>query len=362
MKHTTHMIPLERKEELFEQHKELITIIHTCGDILLRKQIKRIAHHLTGKSEVDIEFAIAELINTGFLLQKQICKDSKTQILYLSKFPRSKFMEDRDPRDVPAIAFSSNKIFEQIFLGDYLIEVLIPEMKEQNFELSTDNLVTYLQYIGSTLLIPSNQYYNLEYYRRLYYNKSVNRETISFDLHRDIEIASYERKAFLHKKSKNNEDLPPCEAKLQRDTERDSFNSDIERSKNYFNLINMVKHNFNIEKMDIDTIHLIYFDCMNSIQTKKLYQTLSYILLMFQRYLNKNIALEVTVYTWDEKQSEELKTEETKKAYDFYNREWINESKKHYTMQQVGLLPSHWNEITVNYKSFDIFPKYHIHP
>lgn len=361
MKHTTHELSTEKKEELFDTHKGLITMIHTFGDMLLRKQIKRLYHLLTGISETEIEFAIAELINSGFLLQKQICKDSRTQMLYLSKYPRSKFMVDTKSGDVPALAFSNQKIFEQIFLGDYIIETLIPAMKAQNYEVDLNNLITYIKWVGSTLLLPSNQYYNLEHYERVI---AVTQSThkLTYDLHRDMEIASWERESFLHKRQQLDTELPICSLKQQRDTERSSYNSDIERNKYYFNLINMAKYGYTVEGIEQNTIRLIYFDSMNSIQTKKLYQTLCYILLMFQRYLNTDITLSVTVYTWNTDRAEHLRNEETKQAYDFFNQEWTNTDKKHHILQSVGLLPSNWDSINVEYKNFDIYTKYNVHP
>lgn len=88
MRHTTHNLPLEQKEALFHKHKELIFMIYSFGGYMLRKQIRRLFHLLTNKSEADIEFDIAELICSGFLLQKSINKDTRTQMLYLSKFPK----------------------------------------------------------------------------------------------------------------------------------------------------------------------------------------------------------------------------------------------------------------------------------
>ena len=90
MKHTTHNLTNEQKEALFNKHKDLISLVHMLGDMALRKQIKTLYCMLHPDKDITtVEFDIAELIVTGFLLQVQIQKPSKTQMLYLSKYPRS---------------------------------------------------------------------------------------------------------------------------------------------------------------------------------------------------------------------------------------------------------------------------------
>ena len=83
---------------------------------------------------------------------------------------------------------------------------------------------------------------------------------------------------------------------------------------------------------------------------------------MFQRYLNNyNLHLFATVYTWDEDRASKLHDEELKPSYDFYRQEWVEENKKHKVMKDIGLLPSYWDYIGVNYISLDIFDKYNVH-
>ncbi len=96
MKHTTHKLTSEQKTELFNTHRELIYMIFSCGGYMLRRQMRKLFHLLSGRDEKDIEFDIAELILTGFLLQKTINKDTRTQMLYLSKYPKSQLLNMLD--------------------------------------------------------------------------------------------------------------------------------------------------------------------------------------------------------------------------------------------------------------------------
>ena len=361
MKHTTHKLTPAQKEKLFQQHKDLIYMIFCCNGYMLRKQIRMLFHLLTGKPEKDIEFDIAELILTGFLLQKTINKDTRTQMLYLSKYPKSQFL-NVSSRDVAAVNWSSQKIFEQIFKIDYLIEKVIPDMRKQNFEISMDNILTYLNWIGSNLLLSNNQMDLVIFYNRIWDVLANNDHNLTDDFFRDLAIATEEKAAFEAKQLKKDIDPVPCIMKNRRDTEMDSYNSDIDKCKLYYSLKNLASHGFYIEHIKHNFISICLFDSNDSIYTKKLYQQASYILLMFQRYLNNyNLHLFVTVYTWDSDRATELRDFENTTAYDFYLQEWAEENRKQKIMKDIGILPSNWSSITVNYIGEEIYSKYNVH-
>ena len=361
MKHTTHKLTPEQKENLFHQHKDLIYMVFCCGGYMLRRQMRKLFHLLSGREEKDIEFDIAELICSGFLLQKTINRDTRTQMLYLSKYPKSQFLNVTS-RDVAAVNWSEPKIFAQIFKMDYLIEKIIPDMKEQDLEISMNNLIIYLNYNASNLLLSSNQADMVAFYNNIWTAFAENDFHPTDDFFRDLEIAKYDKEIFESIQLQKGNEPAPCMAKIRRDTEMDSLNSDIEKNKQFYNLKNFASHGFCIESVKHNIISICFFDSMNSIYTKKLYRQLSYILLMFQRYLNNyNLHLCATVYTFDEERAGQLRDEENKKAFDFYRQEWVEENKKYKVMKDIGILPSNWNSITVNYVSEDLYAKYNVH-
>lgn len=142
----------------------------------------------------------------------------------------------------------------------------------------------------------------------------------------------------------------------------DSYNSDIDKCKLFYSLKNLASHGFYIEHVKHNLINVCFFDSNDSIYIKKLYQQASYILLMFQRYLNNyNLYLSVTVYTWDGDRATELRDFENTTAYDFYRQEWVEENRKQKIMKDIGILPSNWNSITVNYIGEEIYSKYNVH-
>lgn len=361
MRHTTHKLTPEQKDSLFIKYKDLIYMVFCCNGYMLRKQIRKLFHLLSGRSEKDIEFDIAELILTGFLLQKSINKDTRTQMLYLSKYPKSQFL-NKDSRDVAAINWSEQKIFEQIFRIDYIIEKVIPDMRKQDFEISMDNIIAYLNWNGSNLLLSNNQVDMVTFYNHLWNVLAENDHNLTDDFFRDLTIATEEKEAFEAKQLKKDIEPAPCTMKNRRDKEMDSFRSDIDKCKLYYSLKNLASHGFYIESVKHSLISVCIFDATNSLYTKKLYQQASYILLMFQRYLNNyNLHLFVTVYTWDKERAAEFRDFENTQAYDFYRQEWAEESRKHKIMKDIGILPSNWNSITVNYIGEELYTKYSVH-
>lgn len=282
-------------------------------------------------------------------------------MLYLSKYPKSQFL-NVDSRDVAAVNWSEPKIFAQIFRIDYIIEKLIPDMKKQDLEISMDNIILYLNYNASNLLLSNNQTDMVTFYNNLWTAFAENDFQPTDDFFRDLEIAQYDREMFEAIQLKKGCEPAPCMAKIRRDTEMDSLNSDIEKSKLYYSLKNLASHGFYIEHIKHNFISICLFDSNDSIYTKKLYQQASYILLMFQRYLNNyNLHLFVTVYTWDNEGAAKLRDYENTRAYDFYRQEWVEENRKHKVMKDTGILPSNWDSITVNYIGEEIYSKYNVH-
>lgn len=176
---------------------------------MLRKQAKQFCQLLYGISQTESDFAIAELILNGFLIQKNISKSYKTQMLYLSKYPRSRFYENIEKSgDVPALNFTKQKLFEQIFRMDYILDVIIPVMQKQNFKLDAENILAYLTYTRNNLLYANNQTSILQLYHLIGYTLQEKGFTLSDDFYRDMEIASYDKTIFEVHLSRDNPFYP----------------------------------------------------------------------------------------------------------------------------------------------------------
>lgn len=231
MNHTTHKLTPEQKETLFATYKDLIYMIFCFNGLMLRHQIKRLFHLLSGRDEMKIEFDISELILTGFLLQKTINRDTRTKMLYLSKYPKSKIMGMESSGNVPAINWTTSKIFEQIFKMDYLIEKVVPDMREQNLIVDMDNIVSYLDRNGSNLFLSNNQYDMVNFYRNIWNAFIEQGYTPTDDFIRDAEIAQYDMDTFEIRQLKRDKELPPCPAKILRDKEKQFITAILKETK-----------------------------------------------------------------------------------------------------------------------------------
>lgn len=362
--HTTHQMSEEQKQALLQKYEPLITLIYFLNCMGLRKQIKRLYHLLYKVDEITIDFMIADLIQNGFLINRKITNSTRCSMLYLSKWPRAQFEDGKGSGDISSLCFSQAKLMSHIFKVDYIIDVIIPTMKKSNLPITLEYIAGYLDWLGCNLLIPASQVSNIDFYESYEKTFKNNGYSLSNDFYRDIECAAYEKSSFIASKSKDAIVLEGCDTKLQRDAIADSYSSDIERNKQFYNLNNFASHGFvmsGINELDTNEVSISYFDYGNNLQTKKLWQQLGYILLMFQRYTsNLDIRLKVNIYVWDEDRKKHLENEEHKQAYDFYRQEWVEENKAHHTLKSIGILPSNWDNITTEYIIDSIYEKYNI--
>ena len=361
--YSTSSLSIEQKQELYNKYQSLIKMIHLLGkDMMLRKQIKKLYHCLHPEvSEKEIDFWIADLIHHKFLIQKQIHKASKTNMLYLSKFPRSFFCNKEKSGDVPALNFTNNKIYQSIFSTDYILTILIPRMKQNQYEISIENILVYLQYEGSNFLRGTGQIDITNFYIDFYNSMKESGFQYSFDFLRDAKISLHESKSYAYKFLHQGNDPGICQDKIMRDKEKDSYLSEIEQQKYYYNFNIFCKSGFIFEGFEGNILHISYFDINNNIQVKKLWTTLAYIFMMFQRYLDNNeIYLEAHIYVWDEQRMTHLLEEEGKKAFDFKNKELKETPKSLSALEDVGLLYRYYDHIRTSYYIDDIWEYYHI--
>ena len=361
--YSTSSLSIEQKQELYNKYQPLIEMIHHLGkDMMLRKQIKKLYHRLHPEvTETEIDFWIADLIHSKFLIQKQIQKGSKTNMLYLSKFPRSFFYSKEKTGDVPALNFTNNKIFQSIFTIDYLLTTLIPRMEKEDYLISVENILTYLKFRGSNFLTGTSPIDIMNFYFD-FHDASINScFGYSFDVVRDTKISIHEAKVYTYKFLHQGYDPGVCQDKIMRDKEKESYLSEIEQLKYYYNFNNFSKSGFFFEGFKGNILHVSYFDINNNIQVKKLWTQLSYIFMMFQRYLDENeIYLEAHVYVWDENRMNHLLEEEGKRAFDFKNKELKETPKSISALEDIGLLYRYHDHIRTSYYIDDIWEYYHI--
>ena len=102
-------------------------------------------------------------------------------------------------------------------------------MKQRNLLISEDNLLSYLYWSSSNILLPGNQCNTFDFYERFKDVCEKQGITLDYDFTRDYEIASYEKDAYICIQLKQDLPLKQCKSKIQRDTERISYTSDTEK-------------------------------------------------------------------------------------------------------------------------------------
>lgn len=362
MKHTTHDLSEAQKQKIFYKYYDLIHLIYCLNSMILRKQLIQIYHVMYNVDKKKIEFMIAELISKNFLLQKKIESSSKTKMLYLSKWPRSQFNQNKDCKDMEILTFSKNKMLRHIFTLDFILQTIMPILKTYNSVVTTEQLMEYMDTIGTNLLLKSSPNDNPEFYKKFETNCSFFNINLSDEFYRDYKISLYDKQYFKISHSKEKQMPKPCEEKNTRLADMAKCKTDIERNKQFYSLNNFSGNNFVYTGYDqnINTFYIAFFDHMNSIQTKKLWTNICFIYCMFQRYMDINFKLHTDLFVWDSDRKVQLQKDFEKQAYDFYNQEWSGETKVNKIMQDIGILPSHRENFTMDIKVNSIYENYNI--
>lgn len=362
-KKTAREIPLAKKEETFNKTFPVIDVIHTLGnDMMLRSQIRKLTCDTYHIPEKQVEFMIAEMLQNGLLYRKSISTESKTELLYLSKFAIGKLI-DTPSSAVPAIAFSRRKIYENVFNTTYIMEYLLPEITG-NYETTPSNIVSYMRYVGSNLLLPSHQLYYSDYYGFFYHVCERLNLPLTQEFTYDWRAYEYDRLKFLSKSDtalSENCDTYKEDKKI-RESICQTYTSDIERVKYTYSLANLMASRFYITSVTEDSINITYNDSLDNLTLDKLYLNIAGIVLMLDRYINKELKVNVTVFVWAENRAKNFYDMEERRVYDSFTKTYKEMPRSEAYLANFGVRPSLWDNINVNYVSMDIANKYHIMP
>ncbi len=356
-------IPLAKKQDTYNKALPIIMIIHLLGnDMMLRSQIRQLTCDTYHIPEKEADFMISEMLQNGLLYRKSICTGSKTELLYLSKFTIATLTETSSS-DVPAIAFSRKKIYENIFNTQYIIEYLLPEM-EGKYDTSPDNLISYLRYSGSNMLIPSHQLYYSDYFAFFYTTCTRLNLTLADDFFYDWKAYEYDKLRFLSKS--NPSILEECDTykkdKQMRESICQTYTSEVERVKYTYSLANMMASRFYIAAILPDTVDLIYNDSLDNLSLEKLYLNLAGITLMLDRYIKQELKINLTVFVYSQSRADNFYDMEERRVYDSFTKTYKELPRSEAYLSNYGVRPSLWDNITVKYVPMDIANKYHVMP
>ncbi len=357
-------IPLAKKEDTFQKCFPVINTIHTlsCDSMMLRSQLRQLVCATYHISEKDTDFMISEMMNSGLLYRKNICSGSKTDTLYLSKFAVGKITETPSA-NVPAISFSRKKIFENIFMTEYLIANVLPEMQGK-FETNPENVINYLRFHGSNLLMPSHQLYYSDYFH--YFDSAAGSLNLPLteEFIYDWRSYCYDRLNFLKKSNPDLMDL--CDTykrdKQMRESICQTYLSDIERTKYTYSLANMMASRYYITSLEESAVNLIHFDSLDNLSLEKLYLNLAGIVHMMDRYCKKELKINLTVYVWSQNRAENFYHQEDRRVFDYFTKTYKDTPRSDAFLSNYGVRPSLWDNINVCYLPYDIANQYHVMP
>ncbi len=366
MNHTTHDFSEDEKQKIFYRYYNLIQLVYCLNSMILRKQLIRLYHLLYGTDKKKIEFMIAELIQRGFILQHQI-ENSRTKMLYLSKWPRSQFNAHKQTKDVEVLTFSKSKLYRHILVVDYIIQKIMPLMQKSSYyPISADGLMGFINNNTPNLLLSCTPYQNPIFYERFKYIFECFNIGLDTEFERDYKIARYDKQYFKATHSKYTELPEPCKEKQELIKDMDKCQTEIQKNRMYFSLNNFSAQHFiftGIYPQKVTYFYITYLDFMNAVQTQKFWRNLGYIYQMFKRYTNlKDIFLYVDLWVWDSDRKDHLEDDfYNQKAYDFYRQEYSTQKNKaHKILKDVGILDSDLDNISVDFTVNNIYEKYNI--
>ena len=357
-------IPLAQKENTFQKCFPIINTMHVLSsdNMMLRSQLRLLVSAAYRINEKNTDFMISEMMNSGLLYRKNICTGSKTDILYLSKFAVGKITETPSA-NVPAISFSRKKIFENIFAAEYLITNVLPEMQGK-FETNPENIINFLRYNASNLLIPSHQLYYSDYFE--YFKFTTDRLGIALteEFFYDWKAYYYDQLNFLKKSNPDLTDL--CDTykkdKQMRESICQTYLSNIERTKYTYSLANMMASRYYITSLEETAVNLIRFDSLDNLALEKLYLNLAGIVHMIDRYCKKELKINLTVYVWSQGRADNFYNQEDRRVFDYFTKTYKDTPRSDSFLANFGVRPSLWDNINVSYLPCDIANKYHVIP
>lgn len=357
-------IPLAKKESTFQKCFPVINTIHilSSDNMMLRSQLRQLVSAAYRINEKETDFMISEMMNSGLLYRKNVCSGSKTDILYLSKFAVGKIIETPSA-NVPAISFSRKKIFENIFMTEYLITNILPEMQGK-FETNPENIINFLRYHASNLLIPSHQLYYSGYFEFFKFTADRLGIALTEEFFYDWRAYHYDKLNFLKKSNPDLADL--CETykkdKQMRESICQTYLSDIERTKYTYSLANMMAGRYYITSLEEAAVNLIHYDSLDNLALEKLYLNLAGIVHMMDRYCKKELKINLTVYVWSQGRAENFYNQEDRRVFDYFTKTYKDTPRSDSFLSNYGVRPSLWDNINVCYLPYDIANQYHVIP
>lgn len=363
----TRYLSRELKNKLFNKHKNILEIIYYIGNrIMLKDQLKAIESILK-PLDINIESNIKELIDYGFLKEKQILTSNKNA-LYLTSYPISK-IEDIPSRNVSCVSPTTEKILISLLKTEYLLKLILEDNNFTTFA-DSESWLQILETKGNTLLTEKS---NATEIYKLIENMEELESYLREDFYIDRDVCNLEKDKDFNNKSKNKIKLNLTEIESLATLNQEKLgHTNINRAeeKYFFNFKMFLGRNFILEKIvNVDkytiAIDIACMDFANNLNVEKLFINIGFVHGMFKRYftsndVSENIELNVITYVWDIVNVRKLQDQETEKVKELGVNSFKQYPKGLNALYNAGVLESDFKNIKVTYKSLNITDKYNI--
>lgn len=312
---------------------------------------------------------IGDLLNHGLLIKKEIRK-TKTCCYVFTKFTTSRY-KGTTSRNVSSVILNNPKIWGNIFRLEYIINVVIPKMEQQNITICIESIIDYMENNFITPFYKENQMsiYNLYVLFDKIFPNAINSKPFMDDYNKCVADAYIHTQNFLSCEPK--EGFEHC-LQVKNEIERDkkSYTTTSSVLQNYYNLYNFVSNNFFFESrvyeedyvLEDDTIEkrkvieIGMFDKNLNLQLDKVYGQATLILLMLHRYFGYYPYIKLHIYSCMQEQIKAMKQREKECSYDSdYSQRTL---RKEFYFQKYQLPKQYWENISVEYIYYPLIEKY----
>lgn len=361
------------KERCFENNAQIVNIIFFIGKgFLLRKHIIVLAQLLYEINEHMANDMIGDLLSNGLLIKKQ-ATDTKTCVYVMTKFAISRIKECLS-RDAQYVHLNNRKLWNNFYRTEFIIRKVIPDMKNQQLDITLQSLLDYINENCITIFSTENQASIFQLYRMFAKNFPINNieailsgspEPSYFmtDFYKaKAELYDYNTK-FLEIPSDEHSDYSHCMEKKKEVLDlKTMINSPKDEKKYLYNLYNMVAAGFffiGIPNLNGEMV-IGTFDRCNNMTLKRIYENAIYIFYMLERYFGFCPHITLNVYISDMSSLESLEKKEKENAYNYDIQEKSEFNKRDNYFKNLDVPEEYWEYINVKYIYYPLREKYNI--
>ena len=327
-------VSYEKKEKLYIENKPIFDCIFYFGKgFLLDAHLKMYLKYIYGYQEREIKEKIDMLRANGLLNVKQ-ATSTNTVIYKLTKCILG-FYYNKPSKDVKMIKITNHKLWNNIFMNEYIIVRIIPAYLSCDTPITIDSIFETLEKSNITFTYTQERNSIVKLYEYLDEKFGLSSSESFLNDYKTQKFYAYNfNKKF--NKQENNEDYKEYEhiAKVN-EYDKDNYPTPDKKNMNTYNLYNMVMNGFFIEAISGDNI---YVGCFETTKWtfEKVYKQPVFIYEMLKRYFSHPIRMVANFYIRDVYSFYKIKKQSETYKFDAKNQEFCDESRLNMTYQVLG--------------------------